>query len=214
MQKSRRRYVFFGITIVLIAIVFLFTLSNKPLQATFSYPAVPIHAKEKEPLVEMSLPSETPIETDILQTEPSTPTRVRIPSINVDSRIIPMGINDKGEMDVPSGDTLGVGWYKFGTKPGNMGSPVLDAHVYAAFEDLDDLKKGERVYVTDENGIEREFVVEESTLYPYDHVPPYELFERADKKRLNLITCAGRPTLDGSTYTKRLIVYAVLAEEA
>jgi hypothetical protein len=55
------------------------------------------------------------------------------------------------------------------------------------------------------------FVVEEAKLTALSEVSPYVLFERDDRPRLNLITCAGSYVEKLGTYDARLIVYAVLA---
>lgn len=75
------------------------------------------------------------------------PVQLYIPSIKLNSAIKPVGINEKGEMDVPSGKTKDVGWYKHGTVPGKVWSAVLDAHVYAAFKNLHQVKPGSDIYV-------------------------------------------------------------------
>lgn len=137
--------------------------------------------------------------------------RLIIPSIGLNSTIIEVGINEKGEMDVPSGEGNDVGWYKFGTVLGEMGSAVVDAHVFAAFRKLGEVRAGDDIYVFD-NGKTLHFKVEMRVIYPLPDVPRNMLFERNDAKRLNLITCAGELTKDRSTYDRRLIVYAVLVE--
>src|ERR1043166_9395149 len=90
---------------------------------------------------------------------PSAPTRLSIPSINLQAPIVPVGTNEKGEMDVPDGDTNDVGWYKRGTTPGQEGSAVLDAHVFAALSNLRYAKAGDDVYVTNEAGQKLHFRV-------------------------------------------------------
>ncbi len=141
-----------------------------------------------------------------------TPVRLIIPSIHLDTDIISVGLNSKGEMAVPSGDTSHVGWYKYGPKPGQRGSAVLDAHVFAAFDDLRYLKVGSDVIVQTSSGQRLRFVVRESTVYRLNELTSKMLFGRSGDRWLNLITCAGQPTSDGSTYTHRLVVYSTFAE--
>ena len=75
------------------------------------------------------------------------PERLLVPSLDLNVAIQPVGQNSKGEMDVPSGSSSNVGWYKYGTMPGNVGSAVLDAHVFAVFKDLRYLKIGSSIFV-------------------------------------------------------------------
>src|SRR5947208_1526342 len=44
--------------------------------------------------------------------EDSYPARLIIPSIGLDDSVLEVGLNAKGEMDVPDGKTKNVGWYK------------------------------------------------------------------------------------------------------
>ncbi len=146
--------------------------------------------------------------------EPDYPQLLSIPSLALKSPIIEVGLNDKGEMDVPSGATNKVGWYQYGTVPGDVGSAVIDAHVFAAFAALKNIKTGSSVYVKTAAGKTLHFVVSDVRLYALAAVPGDTLFNRADATRLNLITCAGKLTPDHKTYDHRLVVYAVLAGDA
>ncbi len=142
----------------------------------------------------------------------ATPTRLSIPSIKLKASIVGVGITPEGEMDVPNGKSKNVGWYTGGVTPGEVGSAVLDAHVYAAFGNLRRVQPGDDIYVTNNDGETLHFKVEEAKLTNLKDVSTYFLFERADKPRLNLITCAGKFDKKLNTYTHRLIVYAVLVD--
>lgn len=144
-------------------------------------------------------------------TGPLSPTRLSIPSIGFNNPIVKVGVNGAGEMDVPSGSTNNVGWYKNGTFPGEIGSAVIGAHVFAAFEKLDQVKPGSEVTVTMSDGSKKKFVVESATVYKLSDMSAEHLFNQGGARRLKLITCAGSLTADGSTYTHRLVVSAVAA---
>jgi len=145
---------------------------------------------------------------------PTTPLRLIIPSIALNDTIAEVGLNSKGEMDVPAGNTRDVGWYMGGTVPGTLGSAVIDAHVFAAFSKLRNIKVGNSIYVETDNGQKLHFVVSEMHTYALADVPADILFNRADTERLNLITCAGSLTPDHTTYDHRLVVYATLVHDA
>ncbi len=144
------------------------------------------------------------------QEESDRPAFLVIPSLGQANPIVPVGINSKNEMDVPSGTTNNVGWYKFGTLPGDIGSAVLDAHVFAAFSKLKDVSVGADVYVVMESGRLVHFVIEEATTYRLEDLSPETLFFQNDAARLHLITCAGSLKSDGSTYSHRLVLFAKL----
>lgn len=158
---------------------------------------------------------ETTEETEIkpiAEISPSHPVRVIIPAINLDSKVLSLGREKNGEMSVPSGKSSDVGWYKYGTVPGNIGSAVLDAHVFAAFKNLDKLAEGDEIFVITDTDQKLRFVVGRTETYRLGDLSPNTLFHQNDAKRLNLITCAGSLTADKSTYTHRHVVFATFAD--
>lgn len=170
-------------------------------------------------LAELSVEAQTkpatrapaPVAAKKVTHQTSHPVRLIIPSIGLNAPIESVGINAVGEMDVPNGNTPNVGWYKKGPIPGNIGSAVIDAHVYAAFKNLRNLSVGSEVFVENTNGERLKFVVDDSRVYQLGELTSGQLFGRRDARRLNLITCAGQVSPDGSTYTHRLVVYTTLA---
>jgi len=141
-------------------------------------------------------------------TSAAYPSDLIIPSINLISPIQGVGINSYGEMAVPDGKTNRVGWYQYGTIPGNIGSAVIDAHVFAAFAKLKYVKPGSDIYVLTQQKSLLHFVVSRVQTYSIAKVPLNILFNQSNGKYLNLITCAGELTRDHSTYDSRLVVYA------
>jgi LPXTG-site transpeptidase (sortase) family protein len=139
----------------------------------------------------------------------SDPTELSIPSIKLDVPVVPVGLNTIGQMDVPSGRSGAVGWYEYGTVPGQEGSAVIDAHVFAAFSTLHNAKVGDDIYVT-EDGTQLHFKITSSIVYKLADVPADLLFNKADGTYLNLITCAGTYDASLNTYDHRLVDYAVL----
>jgi len=176
-----------------------------PPPATAPLEILPATAPEKKPARE---PEKITVVHDGL-----VPASVAIPGISLETRVIPVGVNQKGEMDVPSGKTSDVGWYRHGVKAGAVGSAVLDAHVYAAFKNLHKVRPGDSIYVKDAEGRKLRFIVEETQLKTVEETSTWLLFARKDKARLNLITCAGTYIPSRGTYDKRFVVYAVLADE-
>ena len=156
-------------------------------------------------------PTKTPAK--IVHRGAIVPTHVRIPAVGINSPIQGVGINEKGEVDVPSGSSNYVGWYKYGPLPGTNGSAVLDAHVFAAFARLKDVRTGDDIYVGFSDGSEKRFRVSAAEVFPLAFLSPSQLFRPTSHADLNLITCAGALTPDKSTYDHRLIVYSSLVQE-
>lgn len=142
------------------------------------------------------------------------PVRLIIPKLGVNAAVEKVGLTSKRDMASPSrADT--VGWYKFGPRPGNKGSAVIDGHSgyadgrEAAFDDLPKLKVGDKLFVKDATGKRLEFVVRRKVLYARN-ASAAEVFGSTKRRRLNLITCTGSFDVAAGTHTKRLVVFAEL----
>ncbi len=138
------------------------------------------------------------------------PTWIIIPSIGVNVPIMGVGTNAQGQMAVPSAKSKAVGWYKYGVAPGQVGSAVLDAHVFAAFAQLKHVQPGADVYIVTATNKILHFIVNARKVFALSVLSPEQLFRPSATPDLNLITCAGSLTPDHSTYDHRLIVYATL----
>ncbi|HEY0010882.1 MAG TPA: class F sortase [Candidatus Paceibacterota bacterium] len=140
--------------------------------------------------------------------------RLRIPSIGVDASIEKVALTPDGAMDTPDGPS-NVGWYSPGPYPGEQGSAVIAGHrgwkdgVPAVFDDLDKMREGDVIHVTDPKGKEATFVVRETRRYPRDSVVP-EVFASTDDSHLNLITCVGAWDSALQSSEERLVVFADL----
>ena len=145
----------------------------------------------------------------------SPPMRLRIPSLNLDANVQNVGISKSGAMSVPNNYT-DVGWYRYGTVPGSLGSAVIDGHVDngfampGVFKHLGDIKKGADVYIVTKDGSNIHYVVTDIRIYPYKDAPTNMIFDRRDTARLNLITCEGYWVAKDMTYAKRLVVFTEL----
>lgn len=146
---------------------------------------------------------------------PVTPYRLRIPALQIDAVIEPVGVTRKGLMDVPR-NLWDAAWLKTGVRPGALGQAVLDGHLdgvqgSALFADLHRLKPGDRIYVSDAGGGELTFVVTALQVEPLRGFPTLRVFGPASGRFLNLITCAGTFDPAGHTYDHRLVVFTQLA---
>lgn len=143
------------------------------------------------------------------------PRRVAIPALDVDARVVPVGLEPDGAIEIPD-DVDIVGWYELGVPPGaDRGSAVLVAHRdgrgqgRGVFYDLGAMDVGDRVRVRDDADTVQVFevVARESllkTALPYD-----ELFAASGPPRLTLISCGGEYDADRGGYQDNVIVTAV-----
>lgn len=142
-------------------------------------------------------------------------TRLTIPNIGVDAEIESLGLTPTGAMDTPEGPN-NVGWYSLGVRPGEMGSAVIGGHrgwkngESAVFDDLDRLKKGDSITVTDTHGETHIFIVSETRVYDRSDIVP-EVFISNGGAYLNLITCIGIWNDELKSSQERLVVFADLA---
>ena len=147
------------------------------------------------------------------QAVPGLPVRLRIPKINVDAPIVPVGIMPDGAMEAPVGPR-NVGWFKFGPRPGDSGSAVMAGHYGrwksgegSVFDNLNKLSKGDKLYVEDEKGVTTGFVVREIKSYDPNDDASAVFGSNDGKMHLNLVTCEGIWIPDKKTYTDRLVVF-------
>jgi sortase (surface protein transpeptidase) len=144
----------------------------------------------------------------------TTPVRIKIPKLKIDARINSMGLTTKGDMEAPT-RPQDVGWYKFGTRPGEQGNAVMAGHYgngssrgLSIFDNLHTLSKNDTIYTEDEKGTVVTFVVSKMQTYAWNDVVA-EVFEPADEQaHLNLITCQGVWDKARQTYTQRLVLFA------
>jgi len=147
----------------------------------------------------------------------SIPKTLQIPKIKVSANVESVGMNSKGEMDVPKLDA-NVAWYNLGGKIGQAGNAVFAGHLDtkagspAVFWDLDKLNKGDDITATDQQGKTYTYEVVDKKVYADAQFPLQEVFGDTTKKRLNLITCEGTYDKSARNYSDRLVVYSEMVE--
>ena len=145
------------------------------------------------------------------------PVRLKIPVIRVDSAIEDAYISDDGRMDVPAG-SKNVAWFALGPKPGKIGSAVIGGHygmkngVPFVFYRLDELKKGNKIYIVDDKGRTLTFVVRSVKLFNRNDDATTVFTSDDGLAHLNLITCEGIWNRVNDTYPERRVVLTDLVE--
>ncbi len=128
-----------------------------------------------------------------------------------------LGRTSDGALDAPKNPD-NLGWYKLGPKPGEPGNALIDGHVdwagkVRAFWYLKKLTPGDRVIVTDSDGVNHVFAVEWSKWFDAN-APVNELFAQSDQAEITLITCGGQFDQATHQYLSRLAVRAKLTQAA
>lgn len=145
----------------------------------------------------------------------AVPVRVDLPSLGVSAAIRPVGVDDRGTLQIPA-DVAAVGWYRYGPRPGDpAGSTVLSGHVDSAeqgrgaFFRLRQLGPGDPVVVHGSDGRTRRYRVVAREEWPKGEVPLDRLFARTGAPRLTLVTCGGGFREDVGSYLDNVAVTAV-----
>jgi sortase (surface protein transpeptidase) len=160
-------------------------------------------------------PIEPPTETPTVKPKPprpvARPVRVVIPSIKVNARIDPVGLNADSSMEVPEFGR--AGWYTKGPRPGQPGPSVVVAHVDSykgpdVFFRLAELKRGDRVIIRGADGSSARWRVVSSEQTPKDELPTERIWNDTTRPVLRLVTCGGNFDEVTRHYLDNVIVYA------
>lgn len=140
------------------------------------------------------------------------PTRVRIPAIDVDARMIPLGLRDDGSIEVPS-EAEQAGWWVDGPEPGETGPAVILGHVDsrtgpAVFHRLRDLSAGDVVSVDRQDGTTVSYRVTRIEQHAKDAFPTQAVYGPTEAPVLRLVTCGGSFDRQARSYDENVIVFA------
>lgn len=149
----------------------------------------------------------------------SQPLRVKVPRIGVDAEIVPVGLNERGELVVPPLDKPRLaGWYELGPSPGEVGNAVVVGHVDsrnsgpAVFFHLGAVQRGDIIEIVRADGRPAKFVVDGVARYPKNNFPTELVYGPADRAQLRLVTCGGAFDSSARSYKDNVVVFATLLE--
>ena len=143
---------------------------------------------------------------------PSPPVAVEIPSIGVSSRLVRLGLNPDGTMEVPRDYGL-AGWFTGGAMPGQDGPAVISGHVDsksgpAVFYRLRELRPGDTIRVRRADGRWLAFEVTGSARYAKAAFPTDAVFGPVTGPVLRVITCGGDFDRSSGHYLDNVVVTA------
>lgn len=151
----------------------------------------------------------------------SEPVQVRIPSIDVDSALHPLGLDDQGRLEVPSGDRYDeAAWYDGSPTPGEQGPAIIEGHVTSqgstpsVFFELGALEPGDRVEVDRKDGSTATFEVYGSDSFPKDEFPKTTVYGNTSGPELRLITCGGSYDPEQRAHVDNVVIFARLVDFA
>ncbi|NJP78320.1 class F sortase [Streptomyces sp. AA8] len=146
----------------------------------------------------------------------AVPTRVRIPAIDVDAPLQPLGLLQDGSLASPRDDESNLaGWYADGAAPGATGTAVVAGHVDTAtgpavFYNVGALKKGYRVEVARADGRTALFTIDAIEVYSRTDFPSQKVYGPSKRAELRVITCGGGFSEESHAYLGNVVVYAHL----
>ncbi len=179
--------------------------------ARSSVSAVPAHTSHRSPA-----PSAAgPVAPKGSAPAGSAPTRLRIEALALDAPVIPVGVDERGELAIPA-DVDTVGWYRYGSAAGSAtGSVVLAGHVdsaqqgVGAFRALWSAEPGTMIHLDRNNGGPLTYRVVSRETFGKNAIPLTALFATTGAPRLTLITCGGPFDSESLSYTDNVVVTAV-----
>jgi LPXTG-site transpeptidase (sortase) family protein len=147
----------------------------------------------------------------------SVPDRVRIPSIQVDAPVVPVGLDVDGWVGAPPPEDPNLaGWFTGAVSPGEKGTAVVVGHVDnsqgpAVFYGLGALKKGSRVEVARQDGKTAVFEIYGIEVFEKNNFPGDRVYGSKGSPELRVITCGGGFSEQGG-YAGNVVTFARLVE--
>ncbi|MET8244995.1 class F sortase [Streptomyces sp. NPDC005202] len=147
----------------------------------------------------------------------SVPDRVRIPTIQVDAPVTPVGLDTDGWVGAPPPENPNLaGWFTGAVTPGEKGTAVVVGHVDnkmgpAVFYGLGALKKGNRVEILRQDGKTAVFEIYGIEVFEKNDFPGDRVYGSKGTPELRVITCGGGYSKQ-TGYDGNVVVFARLVQ--
>ncbi|MFI1564384.1 class F sortase [Streptomyces sp. NPDC020490] len=147
----------------------------------------------------------------------SAPDRVRIPAIQVDAPVMPVGLDVDGWVAAPPPEDPNLaGWFTGAVTPGEKGTAVVVGHVDnlqgpAVFYGLGALKKGNHIEVARQDGKTAVFEIYGIEVFAKSNFPGDRVYASKGTPELRVITCGGGFSKQNG-YDGNVVVFARLTE--
>ncbi|MEO7909861.1 MAG: class F sortase [Roseiflexaceae bacterium] len=187
-----------------------------------------------EPTTQIVLPTSTPAQaatavpteaiaataqpaTDLEPGQPGEPTRIVIEAVDIDQKIVSVGLDKKRVPIVPEHD---VGWYNLSAQPGQGDNVVLWGHVLrfrqtpkipAPFARIKEVKPGATVVLYDQAGTAHNYVVKQQIWVLPSEV---EYILPKDKEMITLVSCIGDKVINNGEVVDESHRLITIAEPA
>jgi len=220
---SRRVQVVIAVELALIGLVLIGAALAGPSSSDAALAGAPHEHGVPTPGAAKATPQRPAAQTDRTQVRDqisglvlpeSHPVSVSIPSIGVRSKLVDLGLDADGALDVPRDPAL-AGWFSRGAAPGALGPAVIAGHVTwdgapAVFRRLGTLQRGDQVAVTRKDGKTAVFTVSRVARFSKSRFPTHAVYGAIDHAGLRLITCGGTYDAARHRYLDNVVVFARL----
>ena len=142
----------------------------------------------------------------------SSPIRIQIPSIGVDSKLMKLGLLKDGSLQVPP-SAFPAGWYSGSPTPGEMGPSIIAGHIDwngpGVFYRLNRMQLGDQINVRRADGTMATFTVTRIAAFLKSKFPTEAVYGDINHPGLRLITC-GDYDFKARKYIRDTVVFAEL----
>ena len=220
---ARRGRVLRVVVLTLFVLLTLITLVSRTLgDRGDASPPPPAPITQASPSVEPGpLPSAAPVPVPSagpVALAKSVPTRLRVPTLEIDSDLVALGLQTDGGLEVPTG-AFPAGWYTGAPTPGELGPAILAGHgdwkgSPGVFYDLRNLEPGAEILVDRTDGSTATFRVTSRKQFDKNAFPSELVYGDLDHAGLRLITCGGSFDRSARSYEDNIVVFANLVAPA
>lgn len=171
----------------------------------------PVRHPAPQPVTSVSAPPKADPAT--MSRPAAAPVRLRIPAIDVATRVVRLGLKPDKTVRVPK-NADDAGWFRLGPPPGQLGSAVILGHVDSAqgpavFYRLKTLHAGDRIHVSLSNDTTAHFEITSITTYANEAFPARQIYNgNPEAPSLNLVTCGGAYDRKSGTYQSNVVAHA------
>ena len=148
----------------------------------------------------------------VLSMAKSSPIRIRIPAIGVNSRLMKLGLQKDGSLQVPP-SAFPAGWYTGSPTPGEIGPAIIAGHIDwngpGVFYALNRVRLGDRIIVNRADGTTATFTVTRIAAFLKNAFPTEAVYGNLTYPGLRLITC-GDYDFKLHKYVRDVVVFANL----
>jgi LPXTG-site transpeptidase (sortase) family protein len=140
------------------------------------------------------------------------PVFLKVPSIDVDTTVIPIGVDPGGALAVPRRADL-TGWWSGGQVPGEDGPTVIVGHfdskvAAGVFSRLKEVEAGDLITLDQSDGSSFLYAVVEVERLQKTAFPTTKVYGKTPNSTLRLVTCGGKWDRKTKHYVDNTIVYA------